>query len=77
MQCYWSLTRRDPKPHLLPALGRDRERGTAFAGTPVVAARYREPTPANAAVGSSAQDDEDESDEDDDAFAAEFERDLM
>ena len=64
MECFWSLSRRDPRPHLLVTQNTEEISNNVAAD----------------ASGGSARvllDDEDESDEDEDDFAAEFEKDLM
>ena len=72
MQCYWSLTRRDPKPHLLVATGREvasrRREGTSLSPVRDIIA---------AAKPKEAPQEEDSDDEDDDALADEFEKDFM
>lgn len=69
MQCYWSLTSRDPQPHVLPALGRERD---------VDAVRFGATIPSQAKLKPlQFHEDEDDSDEDDDDFAAEFEKEFM
>lgn len=74
MQCLWSITRADPKPHVMAATGED-------TSLPVPAIRAQNIP--NGALASSpvsskeaSVDDEDDSDEDDD-LAAEFEKELM
>ena len=69
MQCYWSLTRRDPKPHLLAATGREvRREATSLSPVRDIIA---------AAKPKEAPQEEDSDDEDDDALADEFEKDFM
>ena len=68
MQCYWSLTRRDPTPHLLPAMGGERE---SSSGQATGRTARGGPHPTDTAKAN------DESSDDDDDFAAEFEKDLM
>lgn len=69
MQCFWSLTRRDPKPHILQAAGRDASlRCTAANLSPE----------RDLVTAEKAKDYKDEdSDESDDELAVEFEKDFM
>ncbi len=70
MQCYWSLTRRDPKPHALPPSDK------AIAAGRAAATNQRQAKPEHSSILSVNQDKE-SSDEDEDAFAADLENDLM
>ena len=70
MECFWSLSRRDPMPHLLGPTGSDMSTQHAKEGS--------NSTEPNAGQNRILFDHEDESEEDeDDDFAAEFEKELM
>jgi RNA polymerase II subunit A C-terminal domain phosphatase len=70
MECYRSISYRDPTPHLLPASGR--EKGEGKYATCVTNAM-----PTMRAIAAESKDGQGESDDEDDDFAAEFEKDLF
>ena len=64
MECFWTMTQRDPQQHLLSPAGRDKSIVTANGNL-------------MNATGTTKESVNDDDDDDDDDFAAEFEEDFM